>query len=99
MVLNYYTTNYSGWPSPAFYYATKLQKIFEITKYSCYYFVNIFPNINILIYINNTARFPLVFLRCILTTIPPHPKKCYEASQQKAPMLAHQGFKAFIVYI
>ena len=47
MVLNYYTTNYSGWPSPAFfYYATKLQKIFKITKYFCYYFANIFLNNN-----------------------------------------------------
>ncbi len=33
MVLNYYATNYTGWPPPAFYYATKVQKIIETTKH------------------------------------------------------------------
>ena len=33
MVLNYHATNYIGWPLSRFYYATKLLKIFETTKY------------------------------------------------------------------
>ena len=32
MVLNYRSTNYTGWPIPAFYYATKVQKKIETTK-------------------------------------------------------------------
>ncbi len=80
MVLNYYRTNYSGWLSPAFYYATKLQKIFETTKYFCYYFVNIFPNNYLLIYINNTAHFPLFFTM--------HPNNFSPASQKVLRSLA-----------
>ena len=33
MVLNYHSTNCIGWPIPAFYYGTKIQKLFELCKY------------------------------------------------------------------
>ena len=43
MVLNYLTTNYIGWPFPAYIttldYIAKIQKITETTKY----FRNYFP--------------------------------------------------------
>ena len=38
MVLNYYPTNYTGWPIPAFYYVAKIQKNSDISKYFCKYF-------------------------------------------------------------
>ena len=42
MVLNYLTTNYIGWPLPAFYkfinYSAKIQKLFELRKYFGNYF-------------------------------------------------------------
>ena len=56
MVLNYHSTNYTGWPIPASYYATKVQKISE----SCKFLSNYFPK-NIKFFTKPSSTFSMAF--------------------------------------
>ena len=70
MILDYRATNYIGWPLPALYYATKILKILELSKYLCKNLFIIFAK-NTLLFTRPSYTFSMAFqqvLRGLVTT-------------------------------